>query len=674
MILMVLLYIGPILAGLAVMALLFKPLLARDPRGMSSRALRREDEPVLFAFVDKLCETLRAPKPKRIEVDGQANASAALRPGLLALIRRDLTLTIGLPLAAGLDLRQLAGVMAHEFGHFSQGGAMRLNLIVYHINRWFARTVYERDAWDAAIVQWSSGVDIRIGWIFYLARLCIWLSRRVLWLLMHAAHLLSCGMSRQMEFNADRYEINLAGSEAFVRTMRRIGVIALSERAAFNDLALAYQEHRLGDNLPAIIAARLKEMPEDAQVCHVDPGKGKGLFSRLAVLFATHPSDRARIRRAERANAPGIFTIEAPATILFANYDALAKAVTMDLYAEQLGGDVARAKLVPSEDLLHEGTERRDAYAAIDRLVPRTIRAGRPLGLSPDAVAPPADPKAVAHRLRAARERFAALAHALPEGVTLYERASKKRLRAVQAQALLNAQIRFNPKDLDLRGASEADVRAEIEAARLEQEEAEMRLLPIETLMRERLACALQLLHVPQVQQRLTADASRPGAPLGGKDSIAARLAQMRRVSVALAHVEQAADAVAKLRRAFAALNVLASQLDDHAQHPPLIRQLNSLASTMRMHMRAIHPVLLGADYPFEHAGQNVNLAQFAFEMSPEHLPDERAFAVADTLLSRMDSFYTRGVGVLAMSAEAVETAIGLKPLAQLGGESTPVI
>jgi Zn-dependent protease with chaperone function len=38
-----------------------------------------------------------------------------------------LVLVIGLPLAAGMSMRQVAGVLAHEFGHFAQGAGMRFN-------------------------------------------------------------------------------------------------------------------------------------------------------------------------------------------------------------------------------------------------------------------------------------------------------------------------------------------------------------------------------------------------------------------------------------------------------------------------------------------------------------------------------------------------------------------
>lgn len=61
------------------------------------------------------------------------------------LFGNDLVLTIGMPLVLGLSLRQFAGVLAHEFGHFSQGAGMRLTFIIRTISVWFTRVVYERD-------------------------------------------------------------------------------------------------------------------------------------------------------------------------------------------------------------------------------------------------------------------------------------------------------------------------------------------------------------------------------------------------------------------------------------------------------------------------------------------------------------------------------------------------
>lgn len=73
---------------------------------------------------------------------------------------------IGMPLVAGLDMRQFAGVLAHEFGHFSQGVGMRLTYIIRSISHWFTRVVYERDSWDEWLARSTDNLDLRIAWVF----------------------------------------------------------------------------------------------------------------------------------------------------------------------------------------------------------------------------------------------------------------------------------------------------------------------------------------------------------------------------------------------------------------------------------------------------------------------------------------------------------------------------
>ena len=153
----ILAYLGPAVAGVVVVFFLVKPVLARPERRREPVPLDRDAEPVLFAFIEQICRQVRAPVPRRVQVDCQVNASAGFLPRPLGLLRRDLVLTIGLPLVAGLSVRELGGVLAHEFGHFAQGGGMRLTALVRGINGWFGRVVYERDQWDDELERWASG-------------------------------------------------------------------------------------------------------------------------------------------------------------------------------------------------------------------------------------------------------------------------------------------------------------------------------------------------------------------------------------------------------------------------------------------------------------------------------------------------------------------------------------
>lgn len=105
------------LVGGIVLLLMLKPLLPRRQPHEESIGISRAEQPLLYEFVDRLCRSLKAPPPKQIVLNCQVNAAAAVRKGLLG--GGDITLVIGMPLAAGMTLRQLTGVLAHEFGHAS---------------------------------------------------------------------------------------------------------------------------------------------------------------------------------------------------------------------------------------------------------------------------------------------------------------------------------------------------------------------------------------------------------------------------------------------------------------------------------------------------------------------------------------------------------------------------
>src|SRR5207248_927529 len=147
-----------------------------------------------------------------------------------------LVLTIGAPLIAGLDAGQFAGVLAHEFGHFTQASGRRLTFLVRSINFWFMRVVYQRDAWDEQLDQAASQWDLRIGWVLHLARLGVWLSRRVLWAFMMIGHVVSSFLLRQMEFHADAHEARLVGGDVFESTTRQMAFLEIAYQVVFNDL------------------------------------------------------------------------------------------------------------------------------------------------------------------------------------------------------------------------------------------------------------------------------------------------------------------------------------------------------------------------------------------------------------------------------------------------------
>ncbi|QDU47634.1 Protease HtpX [Symmachiella dynata] len=351
MIMVFLVYLAPLVIGGILVLFMIKPLFARPAKHVRRRSLTNAGEPLIFALVERICEVVGAPQPRRIDIDYELNASARFRRGWLSFFGSDLVLTIGIPLAAGLSARQLTGVLAHEFGHFSQGVGMRLTYIVRNVNGWFARVVYERDEWDEWLAETASEVDFRIGWILLLSQLCVAITRGVLWFLMLVGHAVSGFMLRQMEYDADRYETRVAGSETFAETSHRIrqlgvaygltqqAVVGLLNQGLYPD-DLAKVMLKMGDELTPKALRQIKQSGDEEKTG----------------IFDTHPCDKDRIASSEREKAPGIFHVDGPASKLFQNFEGLSKNVTWDLYRD-IGSPIKPQNMDPVEKLFEKEEE-----------------------------------------------------------------------------------------------------------------------------------------------------------------------------------------------------------------------------------------------------------------------------------------------------------------------------
>jgi Zn-dependent protease with chaperone function len=339
-----LLYVTPLFVGIVLVFFMIKPLFARRAPCAQPLAMNPALNPALFTLIAKICDTVGAPMPKRIDLDCNLNAAAGFRRGPFSLFGNDLVLIIGLPLVAGLNLREFAGVMAHEFGHFTQGFGMRLSYVIRNINGWFARVVFERDAWDLWLTQWAEEAeDWRLMILVNSARLGVWFSRFLLRLLMLTGHGVSCFLLRQMEYDADSYEIKLAGSETFEASTKRLRVLAEALDRSYQEMRATWNKsRRLPEDFPAFLLRQEAGLP---------PALRTGIEDAVGLattgLFDTHPSDGDRIRRARQAGEPGVFHLDQPATMLFASFDAVAKQVTLLHYTDDIGLICEPADLQP---------------------------------------------------------------------------------------------------------------------------------------------------------------------------------------------------------------------------------------------------------------------------------------------------------------------------------------
>jgi hypothetical protein len=87
----------------------------------------------------------------------------------------------------------------------------------------------------------------------------------------------------------------------------------------------------LPENFPAYLTHQETRLPAEVRTKIEDTA---GL-ARTG-WFDTHPSDGDRIRKMRLADEPGVFHLEVPATVLFANFEVVAKQVTMLHYHDDL--------------------------------------------------------------------------------------------------------------------------------------------------------------------------------------------------------------------------------------------------------------------------------------------------------------------------------------------------
>lgn len=649
-----LLYSVPLLAGAIATVFMVKPLFARPPRRAEPISLDPKNEPLLFAFVERLCQVVGAPNPKRIDIDCQVNASASFRRGFWSLFGRgDLVLTLGLPLTAGLSLQQLAGVLAHEFGHFAQGAGMRLTYVIRSISYWFHRVVHERDTLDEKLAEVASDSDHSFGLVALVAQLFVWLARRVLWVLMWVGQALSGFMLRQMEFDADRYEARLVGSTIFESTCHELGRLGLSYQQSLAALERSWREGRLADNLPAMVRAQRQSLePEvlEALRRHAEGQK--------TALFDTHPADGDRIASARREGDRPLFRSSHPATVLFRDFAAVCRRVSRSFYQINLGQEIGPGDLIPLDQLLEGQERRRHETEALGRFFGPTLNPSRPFPIPAQtpAVATPPDLGATLRQLEERRHALATLVAGYRTLLEQYGELGGRRQELLAALVFIDGELSFEPRKLGLQSRLRDDV--EIELNRLEERELSLatEAEPMERVCRERLEIALALLACRPLLERHSEIATLT-------ENVPLWLDTARR----LATSQEASRRLSRLRWQ---LEIALGQHQQNDQHQPLIQKIIALTAESYDELLALRDPLIGAPYPFDHADPETDLSSYVLPEGPLRDDVGQIYTLSSEALNRYGELTVRVMGCLATAGEQLEATLGLEPL-ELGEELT---
>lgn len=347
------------IAGLLWFLSLIRPLFLKMQQHDNEEGLDRDDEPVLFEFCDQLADIVGCPRPDRIFLSLDANASASYNTKLFGLKRESFTLTLGIPLIAGMTVQQLAGIIAHEFGHFGQSASTLLERTIQRISAWFYLAVFGEDAIDEFIGSLTGGPEPNPILMLFggLLWLLVGLGRLVLLLLFFLSQAVSSTLLRRMEFNADQFEIGIVGSKGFEESSRRLVEINIAHEIAWRDLFDRTSGMHLPRDYPAYVAEISKQDQKIVRKANKLIKKEKGS------LFRSHPTTRARIKFAARLNRPGIFHSKLDGKTMFKKFGERSRHLTHMLYMLRYGPNFNPDSLRPVSEAVEAYMSTRGARA-----------------------------------------------------------------------------------------------------------------------------------------------------------------------------------------------------------------------------------------------------------------------------------------------------------------------
>ncbi|NOX57259.1 MAG: M48 family metalloprotease [Planctomycetes bacterium] len=637
---MIFIYIMPLVVGCVLVVFMIKPLFARSGRRERRLSLVRSNDPLIFEFVDQVCTAVGAPRPKRIDVDWEINASAHFRRGWLSLfLPSDLVLT----LVAGLSLNEFAGVLAHEFGHFSQGLGMRLSMVIRSVNHWFVRVVYERDNWDDWLIETSKNDNRWVSSIFSLARLFVWLTRKLLWLLMVMGQAVSCVLLRQMEYDADRHEVRLVGVDAFESTFDRMAELSLAGQAIDAEMAESWKDGKLPDNYPLVVAAKSDDIPDALRKV-----LREARSEQRTGLFHTHPSSAARIRRGRSDNSEAVFDVPGSPAELFSQFDGLCKSVTMFYYQGLIGPSITPANLMPTEAIFERRKQAKRGRQAAERIYCGAISALRPVRIDPYSKYLSDESEANIRRIKRAQAALGKNRPMIKKLYAQYAEATETLCAVRSIDAFVVAGVKIDPGVLNLKSETMAQVSEEKASAKRSLHEAELQIVKIEDVVKVRLEAAIGLLSSDAITGRVK-----------GWERLKARSQTLLEV---LAVFDHSRSTLTELRNEQLTLRVMINLLADDFESwsERLLSPAQRIAIKQHGTLSDLRSTLSNHTYPFSHADGRRSLAEYAIGKLPARDEIGDIGVIGDQTLDHLESLYHRVMGELAQVAEGAESAVGL--------------
>jgi Zn-dependent protease with chaperone function len=333
--------VGGVAAGFLAILMIKAVIFIRRGQHEGEIEVTQASHPRLFAFLHRLADEARAPRPHRVFLSPRVNAGVYYDLSIANLIlpsRKNLE--IGLGLINVLTLAEVKAVLAHEFGHFAQR-TMAVGRWVYIAQQIAAHVVAKRDALDR-MLHWISSIDLRVAWIGWILRLIVWSIRSLIETVFGWVILAQRALSREMELQADLVAVSLTGSDALIHALHRLDA---ADDAMERAMSFADSQRHAGKAVADLFTIQSEMLvrtrtilddPRYGQVPALPPAPQahrlfKAQLAQPPRMWSTHPANDVREDNAKRDYIAAPLD-DRSAWVLFEDPEQTRKDITAALY------------------------------------------------------------------------------------------------------------------------------------------------------------------------------------------------------------------------------------------------------------------------------------------------------------------------------------------------------
>lgn len=342
--------IGLLAVGMFIVFFMIKFMFTKNKTDYSDLILiDLEQHPELNKMIRELVIEVDTTFPKKVYVSPEVNASVFYDSAFWSMffpVKKNLH--IGLGLVNTCTVSELKGILAHEFGHFSQR-SMKVGSYVYNVNQVIHNILYDNEEYHNAMVRWSNSS----GYFFIFIGIANYFNKFVQFVLRQMYRVVNLNylaLSREMEFHADAIAAHVVGSAPMISSLQRLDLAS----AAYSNV-IAYYSSNIERSVTTenifpqhLIGLHFLGINSNLEIVNGLPFVPVGLADRfnkskliLSNQWESHPSLTDRVKALEKIDI-SIDHNNEPANSLFSNLLLLQQEVTKKMFVDVKYGEIPK--------------------------------------------------------------------------------------------------------------------------------------------------------------------------------------------------------------------------------------------------------------------------------------------------------------------------------------------